>query len=75
MKTLDRILIILALFILGFIVSIEVMYYICGSVPDSLVTGVLGGGIFEIVLTAAITICKIIFKRGDRSNEDFDSYD
>lgn len=64
-KTLDKILIILGVFLLLFIISMEVMFYICGSVPDALITGVLGGGIFEVGFTAAITIAKIVFKKGE----------
>lgn len=58
MKTLDKVLIILAIFLFLFIVSIEVMFYICRDVPDSLIVGVLGCGGTECILTALITLGK-----------------
>ena len=45
-----------------FIVSIEVMYYILGSVPDSLVQGVLGCGGAECASCVLVYFVKKKFK-------------
>lgn len=68
MKTLDKVLIVLGVFLFLFVVSIEVMYYICRDVPESLVVGVLGCGGTECVLTAMITLGK--HKWGIKSEDD-----
>lgn len=58
LKTLDTVLIVLGIFVFLFIVSIEVMYYVCGSVPECLVYATLGSGTSEAILTCIITCVK-----------------
>lgn len=42
-------LIFVAIALVVFVISMEVMFYICGSVPDSLIAGVLGCGGTECI--------------------------
>lgn len=58
MKTLNKILIILGVFIALFIVTMVVLFCIYQSVPDTLVVGVLGSGGTECILCAIIEITK-----------------
>lgn len=58
-KTLDRVLIILALFLFAFVVATMVIYTINGWQFDTLITMVLSGGGLEVLATAIITITKL----------------
>lgn len=58
MKTLDKILLLLGIFVVLFIISMEVMYYIMGSVPECLVYATLGTGSSEAILCCLITCVK-----------------
>lgn len=58
MKTLDKILIILGIFIGLFIVTMIVLFCIYQSIPDTLVVAVLGSGTSEAILTCVITCIK-----------------
>lgn len=58
LKTLDIVLLGLGTTVILFIISMEVMYYVCGSIPDSLVYATLGSGTSEAVLTCIITCLK-----------------
>lgn len=58
MKTLNRILIILGIFLALFIITMIVLFCIYQSVPDTLVVGVLGSGGTECILCAIIEIAK-----------------
>lgn len=53
----------LGLFIAGFIVTMTVIFCVKGEVPDTLITCVLGGGVFEAAYTMVIKVHKI--KKGD----------
>lgn len=64
-KTLDKVLIILALFLFGFIVATMVIYTINGWQYDTLITMVMGGGGIEVVSTALITIFK--YRKGGKN--------
>lgn len=59
----------LGVFLLLFIISIEVMYYICGSIPDSLVIGVLGSGGTECICCLFVFLIKKKYKRPDEKEE------
>ena len=59
---LDKALIFVAIFILLFVVSMEVMYYVMGSVPDALIIGVMGSGGCECICALLIYICKKKYK-------------
>lgn len=65
----DSILKALGIFLLLFIVSIEVMFYICGSIPDSLVIGVLGSGGTECICCLFVFLIKKKYKRPDEKEE------
>lgn len=69
LKTLDIVLLGLGTFVILFIISMEVMYYICGSLPDSLVYATLGSGTSEAILTCIITCIK---KKANIKDEDID---
>lgn len=58
-KTLDIVLIVLAIFLFIFITSTMVIYTIKGWPFDTLITMVLGGSGVELISTALISIAKI----------------
>ena len=60
MKTSNLILLVLGLFALAFIISMEVIFCIKGSVPDTLIQYTLGAGGVEVLLLAAIKISKVV---------------
>lgn len=63
MKTRNKILIIVSIFLLVFIIAMTVIFCIKGSVPDTLIDKVLGvGGVVDI-MTAAITIADKVLER------------
>lgn len=64
MKTLNKILIIVGVFIALFIITMIVLFCIYQSIPDTLVVGVLGSGGTECILCAVIEIAKHK-KKGD----------
>lgn len=57
-KTLDRVLIILSIFLFCFTVSTMIIYTVNGWQFDTLITMVLSGGGVECLATALITIFK-----------------
>lgn len=69
MKTSDRVLLILGVFILAFIVSMIVIFCVKGAVPDTLIQCVLGAGGLEALLLAGIKIVKTIF--GETKEEEY----
>lgn len=58
MKTLDRILLILGIFVGIFVVTMIVTFWVFQSVPDTLIIAVLGSGGTEAVMCALITLSK-----------------
>ena len=63
MKTRNKILIIVSIFLLVFIVAMTIIFCVKGSVPDTLIDKVLGvGGVVDI-MTAAITIADKVLER------------
>ena len=63
MKTRNKILIIVSVFLLVFIIAMTIIFCVKGSVPDTLIDKVLGvGGVVDI-MTAAITIADKVFER------------
>lgn len=58
MKTLNKILIILGIFIALFIITMIILFCVFQSIPDTLVVGVLGSGGTECILCAIIEITK-----------------
>lgn len=63
MKTLDKVLITVGVFIFAFTLSTMIIYTVKDWQFDTLITMVLGGSGVEVLSTAIITISK--FKRGD----------
>lgn len=60
MKTRNKILLIVGLFLLAFIIAMCVIFCVIRSVPDTLIQCVLGtGGVVEL-LTGAITIAEMV---------------
>ena len=59
-NTSNIVLVILGVFALTFIISMEVIFVIKGSVPDTLIQYTLGAGGLEVLLLAAIKIAKTV---------------
>lgn len=68
MKTLDKILILVGIFIALFVISMIVLFCIFQSIPDTLVVSVLGSGGTECILCAIIQIAK--HKKGVDDDSD-----
>lgn len=58
MKTLDKVLIILGIFVALFIIANLIIFCIYQSVPDTLIACTLGSGGIEIIMTALIQMKK-----------------
>lgn len=59
-KTSNRVLALLGLFLLAFIATMIVTYWIKGAVPDTLIQYTLGAGGVEALVLAGIKISKVI---------------
>lgn len=59
-KTSNIVLLVLGLFIMAFIVSMEVIFCVTGSVPDTLIQYTLGAGGLEVLVMAGIKISKVV---------------
>lgn len=59
-KTSNLILLLLGVFVLAFIISMEVIFCVKGSVPDTLIQYTLGAGGVEVLVLAAIKISKVV---------------
>lgn len=60
MSTMNKVLLILGLFIMAFIVTMIVIFCVKGSTPDTLITYTLGAGGLEALFLAAIKISKVV---------------
>lgn len=58
-KTSKRVLVAIALFLLAFIVTMIITFWVVGSVPDTLITCVLDASKFELIALGAIKISKV----------------
>lgn len=67
-KTSNLILGLIGVFIMTFIISMEVIFCVKGSVPDTLIQYTLGAGGVEVVLLAAIKISKVVV--GEKTDEE-----
>ena len=65
--TMNTVLICLGLFILLFVISMIVTFWVKGSVPDTLIQYTLGAGGIEALLLAGIKIAKIF--KGEKPEE------
>lgn len=59
-KTSNTVLAVLGVFCCLFIITMIVTFWVKGSVPDTLITCVLGSSAFEVVSCAAIKISKVV---------------
>lgn len=59
-KTSNVVLLVVGTFIMTFIISMEVIFCVKGSVPDTLIQYTLGAGGVEVLLLAAIKISKVV---------------
>lgn len=66
-RTANRVLLLLGLFLLGFIAAMTVIFCVKGAVPDTLIQYTLGAGGAEAALLAAIRISKVI--AGEKEEE------
>lgn len=73
MKTLDKILIIVGVFIALFIISTVVIYTWKGWQYDVLIPCVVGSGILETINTMIITVNKIRNPKSAIDNDDVDN--
>ena len=60
MKTSNVILVLLGVFLLGFIGAMTVIFCVKGAVPDTLIQYTLGAGGVEALLLAGIKISKVM---------------
>ena len=58
--TSNRVLVVLGLFLLAFIVTMTVTYWVKGGVPDTLIQYTLGAGGVEALVLAGIKISKVL---------------
>ena len=65
-KTSNVILVLLGVFLVGFIAAMTVIFCVKGSVPDTLIQYTLGAGGVEALLLAGIKISKVM--RGVQEN-------
>lgn len=72
-KTSNLVLLAIGIFIVAFIVSMEVIFCITGSVPDTLIQYTLGAGGIEVLLLAAIKISKVVV--GEKVKEGENEYE
>lgn len=66
-KTSNLVLLIVGVFLLGFIVCMIVTFWVKNSVPDTLIQYTLGAGGVEALLLACIKISKVV--TGDKPGE------
>lgn len=66
-RTSDRVLALLGVFLLGFIVTMTVTYWVKDGVPDTLIQCTLGAGGLEALVLAGIKISKVL--KGEDQNE------
>lgn len=66
-STSDRVLVLLGVFLLGFIAAMTVTYWVKNGVPDTLIQCTLGTGGLEALVLAGIKISKIL--KGEQQDE------
>lgn len=67
-RTANRVLALLGLFLLAFIVTMIVTYWVKGAVPDTLIQYTLGAGGVEALVLAGIKISKVV--KGENTDEN-----
>lgn len=71
MKTSNKVLLVLGVFILAFVIAMIVTFWKFQSVPDTLITYTLGAGGLEALALAAIKVSKVV--SGEKGEENHDS--
>jgi len=69
MKTLDKVLIIVGVFLASFIVATVIIYTVNGWPYDTLIPCVVGGSVLEAINTMIITVSKVKHGKQDDDNE------
>lgn len=69
-KFLDRIVKGVVIYWIIFVIITWITFWVKDSIPDTLVQVGLGGGVLELVCTAAIEIVKRIFDKEEQSEEE-----
>lgn len=69
MKTSNKVLLILGIFMLAFIVCMIVIFCVKGAVPDTLIQMVLGAGGLESLALAGIKVSKVINGKEDKAEK------
>lgn len=73
-KFLDKLLLILGVFLLAFIITMIIIFCIKDSVPDTLIEKVLDGATWEAGFAGMITVAKFLRKKNDStSGNDIDN--
>lgn len=67
-KTSNLVLLALGIFVVTFIISMEVIFCIKGAVPDTLIQYTLGAGGVEVLVLALIKVSKVVV--GDKVKLD-----
>ncbi len=70
MKTSNRILVLLGVFLLAFIAAMTAIFCVKGAVPDTLIQYTMGAGGVEALLLAGIKVSKVITGDKPRESED-----
>lgn len=70
-KTSNIVLVVLGIFLLAFISTMIVTFWVKGAVPDTLIQYTLGAGGVEALVLAGIKISKVI--TGDKTGESEDN--
>lgn len=73
MKTSNRVLLALAVFLLVFITAMIVIFCVKGAVPDTLIQYTLGAGGAEALVLAAIKVSKVV--AGIRAGESEEQHE
>lgn len=73
LKALTKILLAVGLFLAAFVIAMIVLFCVYGFTPDVLIQCVLGAGLFEAVLCAAIKCVNVC--KGHKEESDDVSYD
>lgn len=73
-KTSNTVLLVLGIFVVTFIISMEVIFCIKGSVPDTLIQYTLGAGGLEVLVLALIKISKVVVGEKVKLEKEDETY-
>ncbi|MEA4920621.1 MAG: hypothetical protein VB078_06865 [Clostridiaceae bacterium] len=69
-KTSNIILLVMGLFMLAFIITMVITFWVKGAVPDTLIQYTLGAGGVEALMLAGIKISKVVSGQKPGESED-----